>query len=102
MIEIVNLKSEKPIYPYDFRVDRNTVLGNPYKINGNNRSYVCKLYKNWFNEQIEKTDSSVRCELGVLLQAYKKYGKLRLFCWCFPLQCHAETIKMWLENAYAV
>ena len=30
MIFIKNLKNEKPNNPYDFKVDRTSVLGNPY------------------------------------------------------------------------
>jgi hypothetical protein len=33
-----------------------------------------------------------------MLAAYRQYGKLRLFCWCAPEQCHGETIKAWLES----
>jgi hypothetical protein len=37
-------------------------------------------------------------ELRTLYKIYKQYGKLRLFCWCYPRRCHAETIKKFLEK----
>jgi hypothetical protein len=36
-------------------------------------------------------------ELKRLIDIYKKHGRLRLFCWCAPKKCHAETIKELIE-----
>ena len=30
MIQIKNLRNQKPQYPYDVKVDRSSVLGNPF------------------------------------------------------------------------
>ena len=30
MIEICNLRKQKPIEPYDVKVDRSSILGNPF------------------------------------------------------------------------
>ena len=37
-------------------------------------------------------------ELERLKKLHVEYGKLRLFCWCAPKRCHAETIKQFLEG----
>ena len=36
--------------------------------------------------------------LKTLLDTYKQYGKLNLFCWCAPKRCHAKIIKEVIEN----
>ncbi len=38
------------------------------------------------------------CELSVLQTLYQEHGKLRLFCWCSPKKCHAETIRDYILN----
>ena len=88
VITIHNLHKEKPSEVYDFKVDRTTTLGNPYVMtNESQRNIVCDLYKKNF-EKVTSVKS-----LEPLILAYKQYGKLRLFCWCSPKRCHAETIR---------
>lgn len=95
MITIHNLKDEKPTHPYDIRVHRNHILGNPFFMaNESQRDDVCDKYDTWFNENM----SQILPELKRLLEIYLEYGNLRLFCWCAPKRCHAETIKKWLEG----
>lgn len=93
MIEICNLRKQKPTQPYDVRVDRQSVLGNPfYMRDESQRDAVCEQYKEYFNNKI-KTSTAFMCELSVLQTLYKEHEKLRLFCWCSPKKCHAETIR---------
>lgn len=100
MIEICNLRFEKVKFVYDIRVDRfNKILGNKFYMQSeNDRDRVCALYKEWFTEQIKCRNELVLNELRRIYRIYKQYGKLRLFCWCAPKKCHAETIKTFLEN----
>lgn len=94
MIEIKNLRDEKPHESWDFKVDRTTKLGNPFKMIGESemeRNRVCDFYETNFEKNVSMAD------LEHLILAYKKYGKLRLFCWCTPKRCHAETIKRYIE-----
>ena len=97
MIEIVNMRKEKPKAPYDIQVDRASILGNPFILKGeSHRDEVCDKYNEYFH--IKKNDDvGFYSELKKLLNIYKYYGKIRLFCWCVPKRCHAETIKEWLE-----
>ena len=93
MIEICNLRKQKPTEPYDVKVDRTSILGNPfYMKDESQRSVVCDKYEEYFNQKT-KTSIAFMCELSILQALYKKYGKLRLFCWCSPKRCHAETIR---------
>jgi len=95
-ITIHNIRIEKPTNPWDVRVYRGySKLANPYYMSSENkRDYVCDQYILWFNKNLDK----LRPELTKLVQTYMTYGKLRLFCWCAPKRCHAETVKEWVEN----
>ena len=97
-IEIMNLRNTKPSQPYDVKVDRSSVLGNPFPMsNESQRNAVCDRYAKYASEQIK--NGAYLKEMSRLYYLYKQYGKLRLFCWCAPKRCHAETIKAYLENA---
>ena len=87
MIEIKNLRFDK------------SILGNPYFMkNEGLRDEVCKKYELYFYNQIAKNNQAFLNELRNLYKIHRKYGKLRLFCWCAPKRCHAETIKAFLER----
>lgn len=97
MIEIKNLRNEKPKELWDFKVDRTTPLGNPYKPKNKSleeRNRVCDLVEQNFPEIIK--DLQIKAYLDTLIRAYKQYGKLNLFCWCAPKRCHAETIRNYI------
>ena len=100
MIEILNLCAQKPIYPYDIKVDRSSILGNPFHMRDESgRKHVCELYKERFYKILAHAPTDREAtELNRLKALYKKYNKLRLFCWCAPKQCHAEIIKEYIEN----
>lgn len=94
MIQIKNLRNEKIKYEYDVRVDRTSVLGNPfYMENESKRDEVCEKYKKYIIEKIKNKDEKIIAEFKRLKAIYLKYKKLNLFCWCYPKRCHAETIK---------
>ena len=96
MIEIMNLRTTRPSQPWDVKVDRSSVLGNPFK---GDRDAVCDKYAAHFATCIADPNASAfKDELARLAQLYKQYGKLRLFCWCAPLRCHSETIRTWLMS----
>ena len=93
MITIKNLRNEKPQHPWDVRVDRASVLGNPYKMEKESqRDEVCDKYKEYFLQRINEEPDAFSKELDRLVELYKEHGKLNLFCWCAPKRCHAETI----------
>lgn len=98
MIEIMNLRNTKPHERWDMFVDRSSPAGNPYPIGweGRNRKMACDMYKKDFERQME--NPYFKAYIISLINIYKRYGKLRLFCWCAPKRCHAETIKSYIER----
>lgn len=98
MIKIMNLKNHKREFSYDVAVCRNlSVLGNHFPMeNEGERDTVCDYYERWF--ELHKNDNDISEELYRILSLYKEYKIIRLFCFCAPKRCHAETIKKWLED----
>lgn len=100
MIEIKNLRNEKCIRAYQFRVDRASVLGNKFIMhNESEREQVIMQYKIWLWQNRERAD--IKKFMHSMIQAWKEYGKLELFCWCAPKPCHAEVIRdylLWLQR----
>ncbi|KKN71959.1 hypothetical protein LCGC14_0416050 [marine sediment metagenome] len=99
-IEICNISSKNNIilFDYDVRVDRESPLGNPFPMGGvNTRDVVCDKYATWL-KNLTSSGPAVKVldELLRLQELYKKHGKLRLFCWCAPKRCHAETIRLYI------
>lgn len=95
-IEIKNLKTDNIQEWYDVRVDRVSVFGSPFYISkSQNRREVLKKYALWFKKKV-RTDPTFNIELNRLYNLYQKYGKLNLFCWCYPKSCHAKTIRAYL------
>ena len=95
MITLCNLRKEKPKHPWDVRVDRSSILGNPFK---GDRNTVCDQYQVYFDEQVEANTKVFMDELRRLWQLHQQYKQLRLFCWCVPLRCHIMIIKAFLSQ----
>ena len=97
-ILIKNMRTDKfeNWYPYEVRVDRISILGNPFKMNHpEQRDKVIEAYQTYFDEK-SKNDSAFRAELNRLARIYRLYKKLHLYCWCAPKRCHAEIIRDWI------
>lgn len=105
-IEIVSLRTSKIENPWDVRIDRMSILGNPYLMNKpeNTRDDVCDMYAMYHASMmglakgVSKKVDDFQYEMNRLKEVYLKHGKLRLFCFCAPRRCHAETIKQWILN----
>lgn len=102
MIAIKNLRNEKPTKPWQVKVDRSSPLGNPYHMTKEiYRDEVYESYEKWLMVFVEDTEgyfSPQQDEIIRLINLYKQYGKLELFCWCAPKRCHAEVIKNYIER----
>jgi len=97
MISVKNLRTEKPTKPWDVRVDRASVLGNPFYMKSEfERNYICDEYKTYFYAAM-RADINCLTEIGRLISIYKHHGELNLFCWCTPKRCHAETIRDYIQ-----
>jgi len=100
MIEIVNIKNAIRTFDYDVFIDRRTIVGNPFPMkNESERTVVCDRYEKYFSNKMIN-DYGFRNFVNKLIEVYKKFGKLRLFCWCSPKRCHGETIKNYIEDSY--
>lgn len=98
MIEIKNLKTDRMTEKFDMRVDRKSPVGNPeYMTATKDRDYVCDVYEMYFRRQMAM-DDDFRAYVESLIRIYKRHHRLRLFCWCAPKRCHAETIKAYIER----
>ena len=132
----INSKALSPELGWiDKRVDRSTVLGNPFEIPKNcppelsdrAREFVIEGFKRWLWENIKlaQTHPNQRVPLepfkkgGYLIgkqfknptagqvveklrefyQLLKAGKKIRLLCWCYPLNCHADVIRNCLIKA---
>lgn len=99
MITIANLRNRKPCEEWEVRVDRSSVLGNPFRMyDESQRDAVCDKYAAYFARKVEAKDEAFMQELRRLYKIHRKYGKLVLYCWCVPKRCHAETIKAFLDR----
>ena len=100
-IEIKNLRYQKPTMEWQVKVDRSSVLGNPFCMKSEyERGIVCENYRRYFYKKIYDGDSAFVNEIERLKTLLLQYGKLELYCWCYPKMCHAQTIKEYLERHY--
>jgi hypothetical protein len=85
MSMVFNMRRLKPAGPGDVRVDRATILGNPYTVGiHRSREQAIELYEQYARKRIA-TDPEFRSAIRGLR------GK-RLFCWCTPLPCHGDVL----------
>ena len=97
-VTIKNLRYSKPKHAWQVRIDRASILGNPYHMSDESqRDKVCEQYEEYFIENMKYPDTAFHNEVERLYKVFREYGKLELFCWCAPKRCHAETIKAYLE-----
>ena len=79
-VTIKNLRFSKPEHEWQVKVDRSSVLGNPfYMANESQRDKVCDKYETYFNWIMQMKSSAFYKEVGRLLSLLKKYGKLDLY-----------------------
>ncbi len=75
--------------PWEFRVDRTSVLGNPYMLNfEEDRDAVCDGYKTWFIEQMERADfMEALYNILTALKAYSNvFHNIRFYFFICPIQ----------------
>ena len=97
-IEIKNIKHGFTDEKLNIRVDRVSILGNPYRLyHESERNDVCQRYEAYFQRSI-KENPLFRTQIDKLVELYKQHGKLNLYCWCTPKQCHAEIIRDYIYS----
>lgn len=100
-IRVVNLKGyELKKNEVLVRVDRKSVLGNPFKMcdySDKERNRVCDAYVKYFNRKV-KEKSEFRNEVIRIYRMVRDGKDVALGCWCAPKRCHAEYIKWFIEK----
>ncbi|MFS1428590.1 DUF4326 domain-containing protein [Vibrio splendidus] len=94
MIKIANKKTHEPKNGWiDVYIGRGSPLGNPYPITPtDSRRKVCKKYEKYFNERVVILGDPVREEVKRIFRLVMAGENINLICYCFPLQCHGETL----------
>jgi hypothetical protein len=77
------------------KAHRPYVLQNPYPIETNvGREAVCNLFhgdlKHWIATKTLPVE--IKNELNYLIRLFKEGKQIRLMCFCYPKQCHTESI----------
>lgn len=80
-MRVVNMKNEK----CDVRVDRSSVLGNPFRIGRDgNREEVIKKYRAYLWNCV--------CVVDELNRLANMSDSTVLGCWCRPEKCHGDVV----------
>ena len=100
-IKIGNIRTFVPDGNIVIRVDRTSVLGNPYVMPDETyRDTVCDWYEDYFYETVNSLsdkEQSFKNALNHIIDDAKN-NDVTLLCWCYPKRCHAETIKRYIEQ----
>ncbi len=79
------------------RVDRKTVLGNPYPMrNESQRDRVCEQFATHFDAKV-KQEGAFREEV-IRIYRLAKEQDVTLQCWCAPKRCHADHIAQFINS----
>lgn len=92
----------------NFFVGRGSPLGNCFAFQKGtkaeflvaNREEAISKYKEYLLNQIESKSPSICNELNKIFKAAKNnpHGKICLWCFCYPRDCHARIIKEIIED----
>lgn len=98
MIKVGNIRTFTPDGSIAIRVDRSSVLGNPfYMYNESQREAVCDRYEEYFSTTVKLRRKDFMDELH-RIYVLSLEQDITLLCWCSPKRCHAETIKRYIES----
>lgn len=117
-IKIASMHNLSTMIGYtDIRVDRRSVLGNPYwLVKEEDRQKVIAAYRKYLWNALNSNqiilDKSLTIastydapQVGQIYDEIKKLtniqSNIRLLCWCAPRSCHADVIKsciLWARN----
>ena len=100
-IKIGNIRTLVPDGSVVIRVDRTSVLGNPYIMPDESyRDTVCDWYEDYFYDTVNSVEGdhvSFKNKLNSTIEIART-NDITLLCWCHPKRCHAETIKRYIEH----
>lgn len=117
---VSQFREQLPINSVSVRIDRATVLGNPFVMNcESERNAVCEAYDEWLRLNVESTHPTVvnvykvaqkygvkvqvrrkvvnslkvQQELNRILKLLSSGQTVVLNCWCAPKRCHGDSVK---------
>lgn len=94
-IKVVNKKMYRGNGIY---IGRGSIFGNKFVIGKDgSREDVIEKYLEWLREEY-RNGGKVKSELLELVERYKMGEELVLVCWCKPLGCHGDILKMVIEK----
>lgn len=98
MITVVNKKSVYwDIGAYVVYIGRPSLLGNPFHVGKDGtRNEVIEKYRVWLRGEYKKR-GEVYWEL-VRLAKLSLTSDIALACWCAPLACHGDVVRIAVEN----
>jgi hypothetical protein len=96
MIHVRNLKDGLLYGDNVFRVDRKTPLGNQWRVPPYTRTDAINYFREYLTEVL-KQDTRERIYFERILVVARKQD-ITLMCHCWPLPCHADIIKEFLEQ----
>ena len=95
----INVRNKSKWKQDGFYVGRPTVLGNPFKIDGDiTREISIQKYAEWLISKINSRNNIIIQHLQIMEHILHESGKLNLVCWCVPEMCHADLLKQVLLN----
>ena len=81
MIKVVSMRGGNR-HVVGSRIDRGTVLGNPFVIGRDgNRAEVIAKYETWIRERLNEKDPEICRAMNRLYRNWKTRGELKLKCW---------------------
>lgn len=93
MIRVVNLVTHLGKLK---RIDRNTILGNPFVISKeggkHTRTEAVSKYAEYFLSKMA-ADQDFQMEIAEIYKMHREGKTVNLGCWCAPLPCHGDVIK---------
>ncbi|QDP56472.1 MAG: hypothetical protein Tp152SUR00d2C52646391_68 [Prokaryotic dsDNA virus sp.] len=99
-LKVGRVRASHPRTSKVIRVDRTSVLGNPYKMYGEHmRDEVCDNYAVWLKERIKAKDEVILGALEHIADLVYNGHDVIITCHCTPKRCHADEIKRVVERA---
>src|SRR5262245_41789499 len=99
-IRIMNIRQHDKC-PYDVRIDRPTILGNPFRATDlksvRDRYTAIDRFRKYAYERFDK-DKGFFEKIAWLGEKFARGEVIHLCCWCAPLPCHGRIVRTMIEE----
>lgn len=80
-------------------IDRPNLLSNPFIVNESTcRATSLLAFHADFGTEMERRKGQRYDEVCRIVKLLQRGQDVILMCWCYPLPCHGQTIKQWIEK----